>query len=224
MDEPLIIIFLGRSGCGKGTQAKLVQEKFGLEYIGSGDFLRERVKNQDFTGQKIDKVMKEGIFVPTPIIMDILLDVLEGCKKNGVNIKGIIFDGVPRKLIEAQVLDQTLEWYEWHKNVKILLIDISEEEAFNRLTKRRICKNCNKLIPYIGDYKNLTVCDECGGELVTRPDDKEEAIKSRLSEFMEKTQPVLDYYEKQGRLIKINGEQPIEQVYKDILAVLKLGN
>jgi len=220
MNEPLILIFLGRSGCGKGTQAKLVQEKFGLEYIGSGDFLRERVKNQDFTGQKIDKVMKEGIFVPTPIIMDILLDVLEGHKKNRVNIKGIVLDGVPRKLIEAQVLDQALEWYEWDKNVKTLLIDISEEEAFNRLTKRRICKNCNKLIPYIGDYKNLTACDECGGELITRPDDKEEAIRSRLSEFMEKTQPVLDYYEKQGRLVRVNGEQGIEKVHEDILAAL----
>lgn len=220
-NQPLIIILLGRSGCGKGTQAELLQKKFGLEYIGSGDFLRERLKTPDFTGKKIEKVMKEGIFVPTPIIMDILLDILERYKKNSQNLKGIIFDGIPRKLIEAQVLDQTLEWYEWDKNVKVLLIDISEEEAFDRLTKRRICKNCDKLIPYIGDYKNLTVCDECGGELVTRPDDKEEAIKSRLNEFMDKTQPVLEHYEKQGKLIKINGEQSIEDVHQDILKVIK---
>lgn len=218
---PLIIILLGRSGCGKGTQAELLQKKFGLEYIGSGDFLRKRIKTRDFTGEKIEKVIKTGLFVPTPIVIDILLDVLEGYKKNSQNLKGIIFDGVPRKIIEAQVLDQTLEWYEWDKNVKVLLIDISEEEAFNRLTKRRICKNCNKLIPYIGNYKNLTVCDECGGELVTRPDDKEEAIRSRLNEFKDKTEPVLEHYEKQGKLIKINGEQPIEKVHQDILEAIK---
>lgn len=218
---PLIIILLGRSGCGKGTQAELIQGKYGLEYIGSGDFLRERIKTRDFTGEKIEKVIKSGFFVPTPIVIDILLDVLEGCKKNSQNLKGIIFDGVPRKLIEAQVLDQTLEWYEWDKNVKVLLIDISEEEAFNRLTKRRICKNCGKLIPYIGNYKNLTACDECGGELVTRSDDKEEAIRSRLNEFKDKTQPVLEYYEKQGKLTKINGEQSIEEVHQDILKAIK---
>lgn len=218
---PLIIILLGRSGCGKGTQAKLIQEKYGLGYISSGDFLRERIKTRDFTGEKIEKVIKEGIFVPTPIIMDILLDILEGYKKTEPNLKGIIFDGVPRKLIEAQVLDQTLEWYEWDKNVKVFLIDISEEEAFNRLTKRRICKNCGQLIPYLGHYKTIKVCDLCGGELMTRPDDTEEAIRNRLNEFMDKTQPVLEHYEKQGKLIKINGEQSIEDVHQDILKAIK---
>ncbi|MBU1102218.1 nucleoside monophosphate kinase [Patescibacteria group bacterium] len=217
MKTPQIFILLGRSGCGKGTQAKLLQEKFGLNYISSGDFLRERIKTCDFTGKKMERMMKTGFFVPTPIIMNILLDILEGYKKDKQNLKGIIFDGVPRKLIEAQVLDQALEWYEWDKNTRVLLIDISETEAFNRLTKRRICQNCGKLIPYIGHYKDITKCDDCGGELVMRPDDKEEAIKSRLNEFSDKTEPVVDYYEKQGRLIRINGEQSIEDVHREIL-------
>jgi adenylate kinase len=216
-----VYIFLGRSGSGKGTQARLLQEKFGLRYISSGDFLRERIKSRDFTGEKMEKVLKSGIFLPTPMIMDILLDILEGYKKNDQNLKGIIFDGVPRKLLEAQLLDETLEWYEWDKDVKALLIDISEQEAVNRLTKRRICQNCGKVIPYVGAYKNITKCDECGGALVTRPDDKEEAIKSRLNEFNDKTQPVVDYYIEQNKLIQINGEQSIEDVNREILEKIK---
>lgn len=217
MNNPLIIILLGRSGCGKGTQAELIQKKYGLEYIGSGNSLRKRTKVEDFTGKKIKKIIDSGGFVPSSVIFQIWVNKLEEYKNNYPQLKGIIFDGSPRKLLEAQLLDQALEWYEWDKNIKILLIDISKEEAFNRLTKRRICKNCGQLIPYIGQYKNLRVCDQCGGELIARPDDREEAIRNRLDEFNKETQPVIEYYQRQGRLITINGEQSIEEVHREIL-------
>jgi len=218
MIKPLIIILLGRSGCGKGTQAKLIQEKYELQYFGAGDELRERTKTQDFSGKKIKEVINSGGFVPSPVIFQLWIKKLEDFKNNYPEFKGVVFDGSPRKLLEAQLLDQALEWYEWDKNVKILLIDISEKEAFNRLTKRRICKKCGQLIPYIGKYKDLKVCDKCGGELTVRLDDTEEAIRARLDEFNKETQPVIEYYQKQNRLIKINGEQSIEDVHQDIIA------
>lgn len=219
--EPLIVIILGRSGSGKGTQAELVQKKFGLEYIGSGNSLRERVKIQDFSGKKIEQVINSGGFVPTSVIFQIWIEKLENFKKDQADLKGVIFDGSPRKLIEAELLDQAFKWYEWDKNEKIFLVNISEQEAFNRLTKRRICKSCGRLIPYIGHFKNLVDCDACGGKLMVRLDDTEESIKGRLNEFNLNTQPVIDYYKKQGRLIEINGEQSIEKVQEDIIKFLQ---
>ncbi len=219
--NPLIVIILGRSGCGKGTQAKLLQEKYGLEYMGSGENLREKAATDGFSGRKIKEVINLGSFVPVPVIFQIWINKLEDWKNNKADLRGIIFDGSPRKLPEAHLLDESLEWYEWNKNVKVLLIDISEQEAFNRLTKRRICKNCDKLIPYIGDYKNLKVCDKCGGELVSRPDDKEESIRGRLDEFTKEVLPVIEHYKNKGLLITISGDQQIEGVHESIVRAIK---
>jgi adenylate kinase len=219
--EPQILIILGRSGCGKGTQAKLLREKYGLEYMGSGENLREKAATDGFSGKKIEEVINSGSFVPVPVIFHIWINKLEDWKNNKPDLRGIIFDGSPRKLPEAQLLDEALEWYEWDKNVKVILINITEEEAFARLTKRRICKNCEKLIPYIGEFKNLKVCDACGGELVNRPDDKKEAIRGRLDEFTKEVVPVIEYYKNKGLLINISGDQSIEEVHEDIVKAIE---
>jgi len=216
--QPQVFTFLGRAGCGKGTQAKLLKEKFGLIYIGSGELLRGRVAQNDFTGQKAQQSMKKGELVPTSLIFMLWINRLEEIKKNGESdLKGIIFDGSPRKLIEAHLLEEALGWYEWDKNFKALLIDISRQEAFNRLTKRRQCQKCGQLIPYVGHYKDLEKCDKCGGELIVRQDDTPEAINQRLDLFEQEVLPVVEFYEQKGLLVKINGEQPIEDVYKEIL-------
>jgi len=149
-----------------------------------------------------------------------LTDKLEKLK-NLPKINGFILDGWTRILVEAELIDESLDWYGWQKNVKIILIDISNRESFDRLTKRRSCKDCGRLIPWVGEFKSLKRCDKCGGSLVSRADDKPRAIKKRLEEFKGETKPVIDYYKKQGRLIKINGEQSIEDVFKDILRALK---
>ena len=217
-----VFTLLGRAGCGKGTQAKLLVEKFGFTYIGSGDLLRARVKESDFTGQKTGQTMKAGDLAPTFLIFQLWLNRLEQIKKDrNNNFKGIIFDGSPRKLIEARLLEEALDWYEWDENFKVLLIDISREEAFDRLTKRRQCAKCGQLIPYIGDYKNLEKCDRCGGELAARTDDNPEAINERLDLFEKEVMPVVEYYERKGLLIKINGEQTIEKVQEEILEKIK---
>lgn len=219
--RPQIFIFLGRAGSGKGTQAELLQKKLGLIYIGSGELLRECAKKGDFTGQKADKTMKTGALVPTFLIFELWVDKLKEIKlREDKNFNGIIFDGSPRKLNEAELLMEALDWFEW-KNVKALLIDISREEAFNRLTKRRMCQKCGQLIPFVGHYKTLEKCDKCGGELEVRADDTPNAINKRLDLFEEEVVPVINFFEKQGKLVRINGEQPIEGVFQEISEKIK---
>lgn len=218
--NPKIIVILGRAGSGKGTQAKLLIEKFKLEYFGSGDSLRTRQAAGDYTAKKLIEVMAEGKLVPSFVISKIWIDKLESLKQEA-DFNGFVFDGSPRKIIEAQYLDEALSWYDWKSDFAVVLIDISEKEAFNRLTKRRACQKCGNLIPYIGEFKNLKTCNKCGGELVMRPDDKMSAIKKRLSEFKKEVVPVIDHYKKQKRLVKVKGEQSIEKVFQDILKNLK---
>jgi adenylate kinase len=218
--KPLVIIFLGKPGSGKGTQAELLGEKLGLDYIGSGDLLRNRKEINDFTGKKLSIVVDTGGLVPTPVIFKLWLDKFEEFKKRK-NLKGFVMDGSPRKIFEAYLIDEALEWYEWDKNVKIMLIDISNKEAIWRLTKRRICKKCGEIVPYVGEFKKMEKCPKCGGELIHRTDDTIKGVKNRLSWFKTDVQPVINYYRKTGRLIKINGEQSIEKVFQDILKALK---
>lgn len=218
--EPKIIIPLGVSGSGKGTQAKLLVEKLDLGYIGTGDLVRTRKKTGDFTGGKIGETIDRGKFLPTVLITKMLMDTLEELK-NKEPFRGFVLDGAPRKLDEAQLVDQALEWYEWEKYSHVLLIDVREAEATLRLSNRRMCVECKKIIPYIGELKNFKKCDTCGGDLATRADDTPEGIKNRIAEYKERTVPVIDYYEKQGRLIRINGEQSIGAVHQEILKAIK---
>ena len=216
----LIILLFGKSGAGKGTQADLLVEKLGLEYIGIGDLLRARRAKKDFTGKKIAEVMFKGGLIPTPVIFKLWVDKVEQLK-NKENFKGFIIDGSPRKIFEAYLIDELLDWYEWKKNLRLILIDISNKEAIWRLTKRRQCKKCEELIPFVGEFRKLKKCPKCGGKLVRRSDDTVTAVKKRLKWFKTDVQPIINYYRKTGRLIKINGEQSIEDVFKDVLKALR---
>jgi len=215
--NPKVFLIIGPAGSGKGTQAKLLCQKFGLMYVGSGDTLRARQKVGDFTGNKLVKVMGKGELVPSLMIADIWVNEFEKIKKKQKGFKGLVLDGWTRTVTEAFLMDEALEWYEWNKNVKIILLNISKKESFNRLTKRRQCGKCGRLIPWIGEFKKLKKCDKCGGNLYVRHDDKLASIKMRIKEYKEETMPAINRYKKQGRLIKINGEQSIENVFKDIL-------
>ena len=220
MKKPLIIIVLGKSGSGKGTQAELVKEKLGLDYIGSGDLLRARAKEKDFTGKEIAKRLAVGALIPTPAIFKLWLDATEKLKDEK-NFKGLVMDGNPRKILEAYLIDDALEFYGWDKNVKIILVDISDKEAIWRLTKRRMCQDCKMLIPFVGEFRKMKKCPKCGGKLITRADDTIKSAKNRLKWFKTDVEPIIDYYKKSGRLVKVDGEQSIENVFKDILKVIK---
>jgi len=213
------IILLGRQGSGKGTQAKLLVAEFDFHYIGSGELLRSFYNGEGFSAKKTKQVLNAGGYVPTPIIFRLWMDRLEGFKDTR-KPQGIIFDGSPRKILEAHLLDQALSWYEWDKELSIVLIDISRKEAQDRLTKRRICAQCGNVFPWVGEFKKLKVCDNCGVQLITRPDDTPEAIKGRLDLFETQTMEVITYYKKQQCLKIVNGEQSIEKVYEDLKAVI----
>ncbi len=183
--QPQIIILMGRSGCGKGTQAKLLQKKFGFDYVSSGDLVRARMERD----KKLKEVVNQGKLAPTFLISQLWTEKIKEIKDKE-NLDCLIIDGSPRTLVEAELMDEIFEWYEW-SDIKVILLDISDEEAFNRLTKRR------------------------------RFDDKVEAIRSRLDFYKNDVQPAIDYYEKQGRLIKVNGQQSIEEVHREIWSQLK---
>ncbi len=216
----LIILLFGKSGAGKGTQADLLVEKMGLEYIGSGDLLRARKNKADFTGKKIAEVMQKGGLIPTPVIFKLWVDKVDNLKGKK-NLKGFIIDGSPRKIFEAYLMDELLEWYEWKENLRLVLIHISDREAIWRLTKRRQCTKCKEIIPFVGEFRKIKKCPKCGGKLVKRSDDTLAAVKNRLKWFKTDVQPIINYYRRTGRLLKINGEQSIENVFKDVLKALK---
>jgi len=218
--KPFSIILYGRPGSGKGTQAILLAEKFKLEHFSSGEALRQRKQINDFTGRKLKKVMNQGKWVPECTIIKIWLDRLEEFEKKK-NFKGWIYDGGPRLNLETELLDNALQWYEWHKDIRVILIDISAKTAFDRLTKRRQCKQCKELIPWVGKFKKTKECHKCGGKLVYRSDDKPQAIRERLNQFRKYTIPQINYFKKRRKFIRINGEQPIEDVFKDILKAIK---
>jgi adenylate kinase len=219
MEKPLNFVLIGRSGSGKGTQAKLLMEHFGnLYYISTGDFFRDLAKADTDVGERIRKILTEGGLPYDDLATTLWMhEIAYRVKKN----EGIMADGFPRRLNEAKNLDQFLKFLERETNTFYILIDISREEAFNRLTKRRICKKCERLIPWVGEFKKLKVCDKCGGELLERPDDTPEAINNRLDYYEERVIPVVKYYEEQSKLLKINGEQSIVDVFQDILKAIK---
>jgi len=219
MKKILNFVFIGRSGSGKGTQAKLLMKHFGnLHHFCTGDMFRDLAKADSAVSRIIKKILKEGGLPYDDLATTLWMHEISYKLKED---EGILADGFPRRLKEAQNLDEFLDFLGRKESTKILLIDISREDALNRLTKRRTCKKCGRLIPWVGKFKELKVCDKCGGELFTRTDDVPEAINSRLDYFEERVMPVVDYYRKQGRLIKINGDQPIDDVFKELLDKIK---
>lgn len=220
-NKPLVLVFLGKSGAGKGTQLDLIREKFGFDFIGSGELLRTRKKEKDFTGQKIASVIDKGGLIETPVIFSLWMAEFERLKNRDVPIKGIVLDGSPRKIREAYLMEEALNWYEWNDNFKAILIDVTDEEVFTRIANRRICTQCNEIVPYIGELRKLKNCPKCQGELITRPEDADvEAVKKRLDWFAEEVTPVIDFYKKQDKLVVVDGNQQIEEIFEDILKLV----
>ncbi len=219
MKKPLNFILVGRSGSGKGTQADLLMKHFGnLHHFSTGDMFRTLARADTAVGAKIREILAAGGLPLDDIATALWMHEISFKLKED---EGLLADGFPRRAPEAKNLDRFLEFLGRKDDTFCLLIDISRQEAFNRLTKRRICKKCGQLIPWVGEFKELKVCHKCGGELLTRPDDTQEAINSRLDYYEANVVPVVKYYKRQKKLIQINGEQPIADVFNDILEALK---
>ncbi|MBI2623922.1 nucleoside monophosphate kinase [Candidatus Parcubacteria bacterium] len=211
------IVLLGRSGCGKGTQAERLAKHFGLAVVSPGERFRKLAATSSWTGEKIKAIIDSGGLPPDWLAAHLwLAELIEKI----VPGRGLIFDGTPRRLPEAKLIDEILAWYE-RTNVHVFLLDISREEARRRLTGRRICVGCSTIAHAIYDDTDAAKCLECGGTLVSRPDDTAEAIGKRLDWFDADVMPIIHYYETQGRLTRINGERPIEVVAAELLQAVE---
>lgn len=207
------IIILGPQASGKGTQADLLVKKYGLFYLEMGQILRDLVEKKDKLGEKIASFINQGHLVSNEIIMEVLSRFLITANFQ----KGILFDGFPRNLAQAGVLQKELEKQK-AKIDKVIFLQISTKESLRRLSGRRHCPCCGR------DYNLVTmppkkgeICDDDGCQLATREDETPEIIKQRLSAYHQETLPVIDFYRQAGILLEVDGERSIEAIHQEIL-------
>jgi len=212
----MYIIILGAPGAGKGTQAEILSREMNLPRIASGDLFRQALEKKSELGLLAKSYMEEGRLVPDEIAIRIVLGriSLPDCAS------GCLFDGFPRTLEQAEVLDKALA--EQGKSIaKAIYIQVTKEEFLKRLSGRWLCCNCQ--MPYhlvTSPPKVQGKCDKCGGELYQRPDDNEETVRERFRIFFAQTAPILDYYRKQNKLIEVNGNLGIQEVAREVISVL----
>ncbi len=211
------IIFLGPPGAGKGTQAKVLIEKFNIPQISTGDMLRENVAKGTELGMKAKEYMEKGQLVPDEIILSMVKERLSQPDAQ----KGFILDGFPRTVAQAEALDKILE--EMGKKIEyVLALIVPDEELVIRLTGRRTCKKCGMMYHIkFKPPKEEGKCDVCGGELYQRPDDNEETVRNRLKVYHEATAPLLDYYKKKEVLFEVDGSKTIEEITQQLLKILQ---
>ena len=210
------IIMLGAPGAGKGTQAKMIAEKYGVPHVSTGDIFRANIKNGTQLGMEAKKYMDQGLLVPDELTVKILLDRVakEDCKN------GYVLDGFPRTIPQAEVLDKALT----EINDKIdyaINVDVPDENIIKRMGGRRACLSCGATyhIEHIPP-KQEGICDVCGKELVLRDDDRPETVKNRLDVYHKQTQPLIDFYEAKGILRSVDGTVDMKDVFAAIVAIL----
>ena len=210
------IIMLGAPGAGKGTQAKMIADKYGVPHISTGDICRANIKNGTELGMEAKKYMDQGLLVPDELTVRILLDRVaqDDCKN------GYVLDGFPRTIPQAEVLDSELTKLGDHIDYAIN-VDVPDENIVKRMSGRRACLTCGATyhIEHVPPKKE-GICDVCGSELVLRDDDKPETVKNRLNVYHEQTQPLIDFYTEKGVLKTVDGTVPMEEVFAAITAIL----
>jgi adenylate kinase len=210
------LILMGLPGAGKGTQADRIVAKFGMPHISTGDMFRAAIKNGTALGKQAKSFMDKGDLVPDEVTIGIVRERLseDDCRA------GFLLDGFPRTVSQAEALDSIMT----EKNSQIdavLYIDVNADHLLARLTGRRVCANCGA--SYHVTYnppKKEGICDKCGGQLIQRADDREETVQERLEVNMKQQKPLVAFYTKKNVLKKINGDQPIDQVFKEVLGAV----
>lgn len=211
------LIFLGPPGAGKGTQAKVVSERFHIPHISTGDILREAVKLDSGLGRKAKVYMDKGDLVPDELVIKIVVDRLS---KPDVK-EGFILDGFPRTKIQAVFLEEELKKINIGVDY-VIYFDTSEAVSISRLSGRRVCRTCGASFHIVNIRpRKEGICDICGGELYQREDDKEKTIKNRLQVYKQQTKDLIDYYKLKGLLKTVSGDLGIEEVYSSILKLTK---
>ena len=211
------IILLGPPGAGKGTQAKMLVEKYGIPQISTGDILRANLKAQTELGLEAKKYMDAGKLVPDEVV----IGIIENRLKEDDCQKGYMLDGFPRTVAQAEALDRMLADSGSAGIDHVVSIEVANEELMGRLTGRRTCRQCGQGFHVIFDPpKQEGVCDKCRGELYQRDDDNEETVSNRLKVYGDQTQPLIDYYEQKGLLRPINGVGEISAIFERVVKVL----
>ena len=210
------IIMLGAPGAGKGTQAKMIAEKYGVPHISTGDIFRANIKNQTELGMEAKKYMDEGKLVPDELTVKILLDRV--AKEDCAN--GYVLDGFPRTIPQAEVLTEALEKLNDAVDYAID-VDVPDENIVKRMSGRRACVNCGATYHVVyAPTKVEGICDKCGEKLILRDDDKPETVKSRLDVYHKQTQPLIEFYSKKNILKEVDGTVSMNDVFNNIVAIL----
>jgi len=215
----MYLVMLGAPGAGKGTQADILSRDMNLPRIASGDLFRQALEQRTNLGLLAKGYMDKGELVPDRITIKMILERMDqpDCAS------GCIFDGFPRTLRQAEALDEALK-KRGRTIDKTIYLEVPDEELVKRLSGRWLCRKCQT--PYhVTDSPPKTPgrCDKCGGELYQRPDDREETVRERLRVFLTQTAPILDYYKKQGKLARVNGNLGMQAVAEEIVSALRAG-
>ena len=210
------LIMLGAPGAGKGTQAKMIADKYAIPHISTGDIFRANIKNGTALGKEAKTYMDQGLLVPDELTVKILLDRVaqDDCKN------GYVLDGFPRTIPQAEVLDEALiklgESIDYAINV-----DVPDENIVNRMSGRRACLGCGATYHLVHiPPKAEGVCDHCNQELVLRDDDKPETVLNRLKVYHDQTQPLIDFYTAKGVLKTVDGTVDMQDVFNAIVSIL----
>lgn len=211
------IIMLGAPGAGKGTQAKMLADKYKIPHVSTGDIFRANIKNGTELGTKAKVYMDQGMLVPDELTCDLVVDRIkqDDCKD------GYILDGFPRTIPQAECLDKALDAL----NDKIdfaVNVEVTDENIIRRMSGRRACLSCGRTYHIVyNPPKEEGICDECKKELVLRDDDKPETVEKRLKVYHEQTQPLIDYYRNKGVLAEVDGTRDMQEVFTAITDVLE---
>lgn len=210
------LIMLGAPGAGKGTQAKKIAEKYHIPHISTGDIFRANIKAGTELGLKAKSYMDQGQLVPDEVTIGMLLDRISQDDSKG----GYVLDGFPRTIPQAESLTAALK----ERGEKIdyaVDVDVPDENIVNRMSGRRACLGCGATYHIVFNVpKQEGICDTCGESLVLRDDDKPETVQKRLTVYHDQTQPLIDYYKKEGVLAEVDGTQDMEKVFQDIVKIL----
>jgi adenylate kinase len=210
-------ILLGPPGAGKGTQAETIVKEFSIPHISTGDIFRSNIKEGTSLGKKAKEYMDQGLLVPDELTVELVKDRLlnDDCKN------GFLLDGFPRTIAQADALEGALKSMNQHLDY-VVNIEVDSNLLITRAVGRRVCKDCGQTYHMTFNKPSKEgICDKCGGELLQRKDDTEETVSKRISVYQEQTAPLIEYYSNKGILVNINGEKPIAEVGKDIVAKLR---
>ena len=213
MSPRAIVVILGKQGAGKGTQCKLLSQHLGVPHVSTGDILRAAVRDRTTIGLEVASILESGRLVSDEVVNSLVRARFEDADAQ----RGALLDGFPRTDVQAEALDTILG----EDGVKICInLDVADELVTARLSSRRVCQECGNIYRDSDIEAISGTCSNCGGDVVQRIDDLPAAIRSRLSAYERDTAPLLSFYQQRGLLVRVDGDQELEDVTADILAAL----